>query len=284
MLGHRLYATLRDRFETYVTVRAPAAAYGSLELFEPARLIDGIDAGVDADLRRALEAARPDAVVNCVGIIKQLPQAEDPVVAIGINALLPHRLAAICRDAGARLVHLSTDCVFSGEKGHYTEDDLPDPRDLYGRSKLHGEVASPGAVTVRTSMIGREIGTRHGLVEWFLSQRGGRVSGYRRAIYTGFTTAALSRALADLIERHRTLTGLWHVSSDPIDKFALLGLVNEAFACGTTLEAEDAFHCDRSLDSSRYRRETGFVPPSWRDMIEEMRDDRTPYGRWRIAT
>ncbi len=284
MLGHRLYATLRERFETHVTVRAPAAAYASLDLFEPSRLIDRIDACEDADVRRALAAARPDAVVNCVGIIKQLPQAENPVVAIGINALLPHRLAALCREAGARLVHLSTDCVFSGDKGQYTEDDVPDPRDLYGRSKLLGEVASPGAVTVRTSMIGREIGTRNGLVEWFLSQRGGRVSGYRRAIYTGFTTAALSRVLADLIERHRTLSGLWHVSSDPIDKHALLGLVNEAFGCGTTIDADDTFRCDRSLDSSRYRRETGFVPPSWRAMIEEMRDDRTPYGRWRIAT
>jgi dTDP-4-dehydrorhamnose reductase len=176
---------------------------------------------------------------------------------------------------------VSTDCVFSGEKGRYTEADLPDPRDLYGRSKLLGEVGSAGAITLRTSMIGREIDTRSGLVEWFLGQRGGRVSGYRRAIYSGFTTAVLSRIILEVIDRHRDLSGVWHVSSDPIDKYSLLNLINAAFGLGVTIDPDETFACDRSLDGARYRSRTGFTPPSWADMIAELRADSTPYDRWR---
>jgi dTDP-4-dehydrorhamnose reductase len=281
MLGHRLYATLRPRHDTFATVRKPAEAYASLGLFERPRLIDRVDVLVDADLTRAIDAARPEAIVNCVGIIKQLPHAEDPLAAIAVNSLLPHRLVAIGAAARIRLVHVSTDCVFSGERGAYRESDRPDPVDLYGRSKLLGEVTRPGAITLRTSMIGREIRGASGLVEWFIANRGGRVSGYRRAIYSGFTTAVLSQIIADVLERHADLSGLWHVSSEPIDKYALLAAINAAFGLGIQLEPDDAFTCDRSLDSSRFRAATGFVPPSWPAMVEEMRADTTPYERWR---
>jgi len=281
MLGHRLQATLRPAHETFVTVRKAADRYAALGIFDRSHLIDRVDAQVDADLERAFEIARPEVAINCVGIIKQLRESEDPLTAISVNALLPHRLARLCAARGARLVHVSTDCVFSGEKGRYTETDPPDPRDLYGRSKLLGEVGSAGAITLRTSMIGREIDTRSGLVEWFLGQRGGRVSGYKRAIYTGFTTAVLSRIILDVIDRHRDLSGVWHVSSDPIDKYSLLNLINAAFGLGVVIDPDETFACDRSLDGARYRSRAGFTPPSWADMIAELRADSTPYDRWR---
>lgn len=281
MLGHRLYATLRARHETVVTFRRAAAEYESLGFFDRRDMLERVDALSDDDVKRALGTARPDAVVNCVGIIKQLREAEDPITAIAVNALLPHRLARLCAAAGARFVHVSTDCVFSGRKGRYTEADTPDPVDLYGRSKLLGEVDAPGAVTLRTSMIGREIRTQSGLVEWFIANRGGRVKGFERAIYTGFTTAALSRVIADVLDRQADLTGIWHVSSEPIDKFSLLNLVNEAMGLGVRVDPDRGFACDRSLDSSRFRARTGFEPPSWPAMIEEMRADTTPYDRWR---
>jgi dTDP-4-dehydrorhamnose reductase len=281
MLGHKLYQELKGRGETYVTVRRPASAYARLGLFQTGRVIDGIDATDSQDLQRALSKARPNVVFNAVGIIKQLKEAHDPVVSIKINALLPHQLAEACAASNARFIHVSTDCVFSGRKGGYTEDDAPDPVDLYGRSKLLGEVDAPGSVTVRTSMIGREVETQAGLVEWFLSQRGGRVKGFQKAIYTGFTTLELARILADIAEKQPDLQGVWQVSSDPIDKYALLGLVNDAYGLGVTIDTDTEFICDRSLDSTQYRERTGFRPPTWPEMIQEMRRDPTPYDKWR---
>jgi len=283
MLGHRLYATLRAQYETVVTFRRPASDYDALGFFERRDILDRIDALSDDDLKRSLDTARPDAVVNCVGVIKQLREAEDPITAISVNALLPHRLAGLCAAAGVRMVHVSTDCVFSGRKGRYTEADTPDPVDRYGRSKLLGEVDAPGTVTLRTSMIGREIRTRSGLVEWFIANRAGRVKGFERAIYTGFTTAALSRVIAEVLERHADLTGVWHVSSEPIDKCSLLRMVNDAMGLGVRVDPDREYSCDRSLDSSRYRTRTGFTPPSWGAMIDEMCADTTPYDRWRSA-
>lgn len=281
MLGHKLWQTLRERIETFTTLRQTAAAYQRLRLFDPQRVIDRVDVGSMDDLHRAFGVSRPDVVFNAVGIIKQLREAHDPIRSLEINALLPHRLAGLCSACGARLIHVSTDCVFSGRRGYYTESDNPDPTDLYGRTKLLGEVESTNCVTVRTSMIGREIATRSSLVEWFLSQHDGAVRGFTRAIYSGFTTLELARVLAAIAEKHVTMSGTWQVSSDPISKYDLLHLVNDAMALNIRIEPDDTVQCDRSLDSTRFRLHTGYHPPSWRDMIAEMRDDPTPYDNWK---
>jgi dTDP-4-dehydrorhamnose reductase len=213
--------------------------------------------------------------------VKQLSSANDPVTAISTNSLLPHQLAAVCRAHSARFIHVSTDCVFSGRKGMYTEDDRPDPEDLYGQTKLLGEVTTPGALTIRTSMIGRELRTTSGLVEWLLSHRSGRVDGYRRAIFSGFTTRALAALIGDVIERHPTLTGLYHVAADPINKFDLVTKLNEQFRAGITVDPSDKVQIDRSLDAGRFRRVTGMIPPSWDEMIESLARDSAPYEEWR---
>jgi len=282
MLGHKLYQSFRDRFDTFATVRADCGAYAHYQPFECERLLTLVDAFDFDSVVRATADVRPDALINCIGIIKQLPTAQDPLLSLTINALFPHRLANLCRAGGIRLIHLSTDCVFSGRKGQYTEADSSDAQDLYGRTKFLGEVGGPGCLTLRTSIIGRELGTASGLVEWFLSNAGGKVQGYTRAIYSGFTTLALARIIAGILEQQPDLSGLYHVSSEPIDKYHLLCLLREAFRVPMEVEPYPAVQIDRSLGSSRFRALTGFQPPAWPAMIQEMAKDQTPYSEWRL--
>jgi dTDP-4-dehydrorhamnose reductase len=281
MLGHKLWQVYRERFETWGTVRSSYAAYAKYDLFEPERLLSGVDALNLDTVVAALAEVQPDVVVNCIGIIKQLPTAKDPIISLSVNSLFPHRLASLCQVAGARLIHISTDCVFSGRRGMYDEEDVTDAEDLYGRTKLLGEVNSAGCLTLRTSIIGRELGTCSGLVEWFLSNQGGMVRGFSRAIYSGFTTLALARVIAGVLEHHPTLSGLYHVSSEPIDKYHLLRLLRDAYDLPIDIEPYPEVQIDRSLDSSRFRALTGFQPPAWPDMLRQMAEDATPYYKWR---
>jgi dTDP-4-dehydrorhamnose reductase len=280
MLGHRLWRDFSGRMETFATVQRSYGEYASLDWFDERRVIDRVDATRDEDLDRAFRVARPEVVINAVGLVKQREDAEDPVRAITINSLLTHRLATRAGDSGTRLIHLSTDCVFSGRKGNYAEGDVPDATDLYGRSKLLGEVATGDCLTIRTSMIGREIGSARGLLEWFLSRRGGAVRGFTRARFSGLTTLELARVIADIVTRQRGLRGVWHVAGEQINKHDLLSMVNEAFHLGTTIEADDSFVCDRTLDASRFMTATGYRPPSWEDMVAELATDPTPYDTW----
>jgi dTDP-4-dehydrorhamnose reductase len=228
-------------------------------------------------VRRAISDVQPAAIVNCIGIVKQLDEAKDPIPSILVNSLFPHQLTELSRAAGARLIHVSTDCVFSGRTGGYTEHDEPDPVDLYGRSKLLGETVGPPALTIRTSIVGRELDGAHGLLEWFLKQGGGTVRGFRRAVFSGLSTASLARVIGDVLEREPDLTGLWHVAAKPITKFDLLSLIRDAFDVDVTIEPEDEFACDRSLDGSRFRARTGITAPDWPEMIGELREESSFY-------
>jgi dTDP-4-dehydrorhamnose reductase len=267
--------------EAVATVRETKPSAEALGLPKQVRMISGIDAADLAGVERAVTAARPDVVVNCIGIVKQSPLTQDPSASITVNALFPHQLARIGRENGARLIHLSTDCVFSGRKGHYVEDDPSDAEDLYGKSKFLGEVGEPNAITLRTSMIGRELHGANGLVEWFLSQKGKSVRGFRRSIFSGFTTTALSKIILDVVTSHPEMTGVWHVAAKPISKHELLSMINDVYDLGVAIEADDSVVCDRSLNGERFRRATGFVAPSWKTMIEEMYHDPTPYEQLR---
>ena len=281
MLGHKVYQVCRERFETWTTSFFDYRGRAGWELFDPDRFLVGVDALQFDTVVRAMAEVKPDAVINCIGIIKQLKAAKDKIVSLEINSLFPHRLAELCRACGARLIHMGTDCVFSGRKGMYTEEDPSDAEDLYGRTKYMGEVDGPGCFTIRTSIIGRELETSNAFLEWFLANRGGKVRGFTRAIYTGFPTQILARIMADILENHPDLEGVYQVSSDPINKYDLLCLVNETFGLGTQIEPDNEFECDRSLDSSRFRAAIGFQPPTWEEMIQEMHQDPTPYDDWR---
>jgi dTDP-4-dehydrorhamnose reductase len=281
MLGHKLCQMLGSSFETYATFRGDAPAVSGV--YERVNVLTRIDASDVDQVSATVRRVRPDYVLNAIGLVKQRSEASDPIQAISINSLFPHQIAAVCRVESARLIHFSTDCVFSGARGGYTEDDIPDPVDLYGRSKLLGEIDAAHVLTLRTSIIGREFGAGLGLVEWFLRNAGGRVNGYRNAVYSGLTTRALSLILAAVMER-APLSGLWHVSAQSITKLDLLRRINEAFGTNTTIDVDDTFRSDRSLVSDRFWAATGIERPTWQTMIREMADDTTPYPQRRGAS
>ncbi|HBB89357.1 MAG TPA: NAD(P)-dependent oxidoreductase [Blastocatellia bacterium] len=282
MLGHKLWQTLAPSFDTYATVRRAPEAYSRFGIFDEARVVGGVSAENFETIERAFATVRPEAVVNCIGIVKQDAAATNPIASITVNALFPHQLAQACGEIGARLIHLSTDCVFSGAKGNYSESAAPDAQDLYGRTKLLGEVGDrENCLTLRTSMIGRELQGAHGLVEWFLSQRGKTVRGFKRAVFSGFTTTALAGVIGDLVANHPELSGVWHVAAEPINKFDLLVLVQKALALDIEIEPDENFFCDRSLDGTRFRAATEFAPQPWPEMIDRMAQDTTPYDEIR---
>jgi dTDP-4-dehydrorhamnose reductase len=241
----------------------------------PAELQSCLVAGIDVEqfdsLARAMAQTRPDVVVNCIGVVKQLAEADDPLTALPINSLLPHRLARLCEIGGARLIHVSTDCVFSGAKGNYVEADFPDADDLYGRSKYLGEVDYPHAITLRTSIIGHELDGARSLLCWFLAQ-GNTVRGFTKAVFSGLPTVELARVIRDFVLPKPELHGLYHVSAEPISKYELLQLVAQVYGKRLTIEPSDQLVIDRSLDSLRFRTATGYTPPAWPELVRTMHD------------
>ncbi len=270
MLGHQLWRGFHAQHDTWVTLRRPVADFAVHNLFDEAKAIQLDDITDDTALERALGQAKPEAVINCVGLIKQRDEASDEALTLRVNAEFPHRLAKRCGEAGARLIHFSTDCIFAGTKGNYTESDPSDAADLYGQSKHQGEVADAHSVTLRTSVIGHELGTNLALLDWFLSQRGQAISGFTKAIYSGFTTLEMARIVDRILTQHPALSGVWHVASESISKFALLQLCREKLGWEGVIEPNDEFVCDRSLNADRFNQATGYTPPSWEAMISEL--------------
>jgi dTDP-4-dehydrorhamnose reductase len=281
MLGHKLWQMFVSRFDTYVTMRRDFGSCKRYGIFTPDRAVDNVSAEDFNSVVQAVDKVRPAVVVNCIGIVKQAEAAKDPLVSIEVNSRFPHRLAQLCCSRDVRLIHISTDCVFSGHKGNYTEDDSSDAEDLYGRTKFLGEVSGEGCLTVRTSMIGRELETSRGLIEWFLGQEGKAVNGYKRSVFSGFTTNTLADIIAKIITEHNNLYGIWHVASEPITKFDLLTLVKQIYGLHIAIRPDDAVVVDRSLNADRFRQATGLLPPPWHDMIEQMYRDPTPYSQLR---
>lgn len=273
MLGHQLLASLSGRHEVKVTLRQDIEAYQKYGLFSEQNSYAGVDVRVFERLTEVMADFRPEAVINTVGIVKQRPNAKASIPSLEINSLLPHRLSVLCKTCGARLVHVSTDCVFSGSRGSYSEDDPSDATDLYGKTKYLGEVRDRHCITLRTSIIGFELSRKKSLLEWFLAQEG-TVPGYTRAIYTGFTTLEMSRIVELLLTRYRDAYGVYQVSSDPISKYDLLRLFREKFGKDIEIVPDHDFSCDRSIDSTRFRREFNYTPPTWDEMIQELATER----------
>ena len=275
MLGHKLVQILGSEFETFSTIRRELPAVERFGIFDRERTITNVDVTSERQVVDVIDKVRPDVVINCVGIIKQITSTLE--IMVQINTVLPRKLAELSAKYHFRLILISTDCVFAGSKGNYSEADVPDADDIYGKTKLRGEVVAPNCLTIRTSMFGRELDSSHSLIEWFLSMRNQTISGFTRAIYSGFSTIVLSEIISSLIKDRADLSGLYHISSDPISKFELLELVNDAFEANVTIKPDDSLIIDRSLDSTKFRSETGFVPPTWPEMIKLMAADTTPY-------
>ncbi len=270
MLGNAIVRILSENtgWQVHGTVRAESLK----RLFHPdigERLLAGVDVEHDNTVLRAFTRVRPDVVINCVGLIKQLTDANDPLQAIPINALLPHKLARLCELSGARLIHMSTDCVFAGNKGDYTESDPSDAKDLYGRSKFLGELAYSHTITLRTSIIGHELQSMHGLVGWFLSQQE-RCKGFTRAIFSGLPTVVLAQIIRDVVIPRADLSGVYHVAAQPISKYDLLKLIAEEYKKDIDIVPDNKLVIDRSLNAGRFREATGYVAPDWNSLIKSM--------------
>lgn len=274
MIGSTMYRVLSKSPE--LTVWGSVRGLRNDSITPKAGKSGGIVTGSDVRdmdaLTRLFGSVDPDAVVNCVGITKHLPSAEDPLTVIPLNALYPHRLANLCQATGARLIHVSTDCVFAGRKGNYIEADTTDAVDLYGRTKAMGEIVRPGVVTLRTSTIGHELNSKFGLLEWFLSQPV-KCKGYRRAMFSGLPTFEFARVVRDFILPNPRLGGLYHVGGFPLDKFSLLNLIAKQYGKRITIEPDDAVAVDRTLNSGRFNAATGYVAAPWPQLIEEMYED-----------
>lgn len=284
MLGHKMFQTLRLRFpDTACTVARDLKEpfFQRISLFRQGCVVDRVDALELDVLRHVLRALRPDFVVNCIGIIKQREEAKTAVPSITLNSLLPHKLAEFARVWGGRVIHFSTDCVFSGKSGNYTEDSPSDAEDLYGRSKYLGEVVADNALTLRTSMIGRELAHFKSLLEWFLSQEGKSVRGYKRVIYSGVTTNYLAELVGKLIEDHPDLRGLYQVAGSPISKHDLLCRIREAYGIDVTILPDETEVSDRSMTGRKFQGATGYPLPEWSALVAQLARDPTPYDSWR---
>ena len=283
MLGHKVFQHLSERFpDTWCTVRSSAEDAAALA----PRLLDRrVIGGLDVMDWQAVEAVlgeyRPEVIVNCVGVIKQRPEAGQAIPGITINTLLPHLLARWCERGNCRLIHFSTDCVFSGERGDYSEEDPSDALDLYGKTKFLGEVSHERALTLRTSMIGRELEHFQSLLEWFLSQSRGPLKGYTRAFYSGVTTNYLAGLVAKIIEEKPDLHGLYQLTGPTISKFELLCLLRDAYLKNTEIVADDSVFCDRSMRGEKFVAATGYRCPPWAELVGQLTADSTPYQEWR---
>lgn len=272
MLGSVLLRTLQNSegFDVWGTLRDDSGL-NYFPLHTHHKLINNVDVLDDRKLLHVFERVQPNLVINCVGLIKQLSSANDPLIVLPVNAMFPHRLTKLCVDFNSRLIHISTDCVFSGKQGFYSETDNSDAEDLYGKSKFIGELTQiPQAITLRTSIIGHELNSNHALINWFLSQKK-QVKGYVNAIFSGLPTIELSRVIKDFVIPRPDLFGLYHVAVNPISKFDLLTLVAQVYEKKVTIIPDEHVYLDRSLNAQRFRDATGYVSPEWPFLVELMR-------------
>lgn len=284
MLGHKMFQTLREGFPGVAcTVREDPSTppLDGVDLLQGDDVLRGVDVADAPALERLLAGSEPDVIVNCVGVIKQIEDGRSAVPCIALNALLPHQLALLAARWGGRVIHFSTDCVFDGTRGGYTEDDVPDARDLYGKTKALGEIAYDNALTLRTSFIGRELDRNLSLLEWFLAQDGKTVKGFGKVLYSGVTTLEIAGIVARLVTGNPGLSGLFQVASQPVSKHDLLLLLREAFGLDVEILRDDSVVSDRSMQGRRFAEATGVTVPPWEDMVRALAEDPTPYGRWK---
>ena len=284
MLGHKLCQCLSEH-EVVGTVKKNAGFYDKYpQIFRNATLIGSVDVLDNEKLEKTIRNVAPDVIINCIGIVKQLKEANNAFLSVAINSYLPHKLATLSAEIGTRLITISTDCVFDGTRGGYCENDFSDARDLYGKSKFLGETTAEetAAVTLRTSFIGRELTIpTHGLLEWFLAQQGKTVRGFAKAVYSGSTTIEMAKIMAMIIKDHPDICGVYQVASKPIAKYNLLCLIKDTFGLNVNITRDEDFCCDLSLNMDRFVQTTGYIAPSWEEMISQMSKDPTDYDSMR---
>ena len=273
MLGYSLFSNLSDyaELDVFGTVRSIKGKEHFFEKYIP-NIISNIDITNIDDLDDTIERINPHVVINCIGLIKQHEKENSTIESIYINSLFPHQLAKLCDKHSSKLIHFSTDCVFSGNKGNYIETDIPDANNMYGRTKFIGEVVDNRHLTLRTSIIGHELSSNVSLIDWFLSQKN-NTKGFTKAVFSGLPTCHIAKVLCDYVLPNNSLTGLYHLSVKPINKYDLLTKVSSQYSKIIEVEESDSFVTDKSLDSMRFINETGYKVPTWDALIEEMHID-----------
>lgn len=276
MLGHQVFLKLQKAFgvdNIACTLRKQKSHYDRFSIFKSGLVFDQVDVSDFAQVEKVLASFKPQAIVNCIGLTLRKKELDDFEKAIQINAMLPHRLALWGQSHKARVIHFSTDCVFDGKKGNYSESDLPTADDLYGHSKFLGEVHYPNALTLRLSIVGRELEGKTELVEWFLSQKGKSIHGFLKVLYSGLTTNQVAKEVINVLQNFPALSGVYQLASEPISKYELLKIVSRIYSCQTEILENRDYVSDKTLNCDLYTRATGFKRPNWKDMITEMKNE-----------
>ena len=270
LIGNTALRVLSERkdWEVYGSIRSESAK-SLFPMIDNRRLVMNLDVYNFYSIINALQEIKPDVLINCIGATKHKKEGNNPVYAIDLNALLPHKLAQICELIDCRFIHISTDCVFSGNLGFYTELSATDAEDIYGKSKALGEVNYGNTITLRTSTIGHELQTKYGLLDWFLSQNNA-CKGFGRVVFSGLPTIVFAEIIRDIVLHRPELKGLFNVAAEPINKYDLLQLIAKVYHKKINIIRDDNFVIDRSLDASKFNYATGYAPPTWQNLIESM--------------
>ena len=269
LIGNRLVRTLDEVADVFATTRKDDSDGFPKKLLKRNKWITKFEASDFKLVEKKIRESKPDVLINCVGDTKRGLFPKDLSSQMQINSLLPHFLNSLAIDLGVRLVHLSTDCVFSGGKGNYSETFVPDAIDVYGRFKADGEFCNPFNLTLRTSFVGREINSFTNLFEWARRNQNRKIQGFKNVVYSGFTTLAFSTIVKEIIFEKQNLTGLWNVASKPISKLDLLVMLNDSLKYNLDIESNDEVVLNRSLNSEEFKKSTQICIPSWAKMIED---------------
>lgn len=275
LIGHKLFEKLGQRFdEVHGVLHRDRDTFSQCGLFAGDNVIDNVDVSNFERVLSILDTINPDVVLNCVGITKRRPEVKDPLCAINVNSMFPHRLANWAGEHGKRIIHFSTDCVFDGSIGDYTEESPTTGPDAYGQTKALGEIRYDHTLTIRSSFIGRELDVFSELLEWFIGQDGKTIKGFTRAYYSGVSTIFMSQVVGDIIESHPELNGLLQLSTpQPISKFDLLCVARDAFGMNVEIVPDDDFEIKPTLNGSKLRAAMNLEIPTWPEMMQELAAD-----------
>lgn len=277
MLGHQVWQKCLEVFgphQVACTLHKSRTHYTQFGIFENGHVFDEIDLQDFSNAEKVLQKFSPDYIVNAVGITLRKKELHDLALTYNLNGMLPHRLALWGHQHKARVIHLSTDCVFDGAQGHYSEMSVPTAKDHYGKSKFLGEIRYDNALTLRFSAIGRELEGKTELLEWFLSQKNQKVKGFAKAMYSGLSTNVVAEEVVKRISAKTKLHGLYQMAGESVSKYELLKMINEIFHVNAEIEAFDQYVADKTLSSELYSAATGFVRPHWKKMLTEVAADR----------
>lgn len=249
MLGHKVFEVL-SKYREYFVFDAPNVDAKKIETF-----------------KKVIEKVRPEVVINCIGIKDNSPEI------FLVNSQFPNLVAEICRENKIRLITISTDGVFDGKKGNYKESEVPNCKDIYGISKCLGEINDGRALTIRTSLIGHELKTNVGLLDWFLDLRTNSVLGYKNAVFSGITTLELAEVLARKIIPNEKISGIYHFSGKPISKYELLKIIADVYDKKIKIKPDIKTKINRSLNSTKLRGIIDYNLPNWSDLIQKMHEN-----------